>query len=198
MTEFEKAKAEIERVFKQLNSIYNENFDPPIREVETWKFPVAANKHGAELIVVPDFFKQCSEDCRKACIGMSYAWLYMYNHHCEVRNGEYYITCNPHKVITSIWDKLNISFQCEEMSFYNMLETLLRPVRRSYFSDVKDKCLLDIGFEFRDGLTRRCVTDIFADGDDIMVEHECVRPESAKQISRRVVDKEENIVRRAL
>ena len=79
-----------------------------------------------------------------------------------------------------------------------MLETLLRSVRRSYFSDVKDKCLLDIGFEFRDGLTRRCVTDIFADGDDIMVEHECVRPESAKQISRRVVDKEENIVRRAL
>lgn len=61
-----------------------------------------------------------------------------------------------------------------------MLETLLRPVRRSYFSDVKDKSIFYIGFEFRSCHTTRCVTDIFADGDDIMVEHECIAPEDLK------------------
>lgn len=198
MTEFEKAKAEIKETYKFLNSIYNESFEPPIREVDTWKFPVAVNNHGAELILIPKFFAQCSVDCKKACVGMSYGWLYMHKHCCEIKDGEYYITGNPHEIITSIWDKLNISFQCEKMTFYNMLETLLRPVRRSYFTDIKDKSLLDIGFEFRSCHTTRRVTDIFADGDDIMIEHECIAPEDIRQNSKRYVEKEEDLIRLAL
>lgn len=84
------------------------------------------------------------------------------------------------------------------MTFYNMLETLLRPVRRSYFTNVNDKSLLDIGFEFRSCYTRRRVTDVFADGDDIMVEHECIASEDLKQNSKRYIDKEEDLVRQAL
>lgn len=193
MTEFDTAKFEIIKAIEYLNDIYKEDFNPRIREVETWKFPIDANKRGEELIVIPKFFNQCSKECKDACIGMSYGWLYLYKYHCENKDSCYLIKIPPEKIIKEIWKKMNVNFQCEESNYRNMLETLLRPVRKNYFSDVKDKCLFDIGFEFRTGRTKKCVTDIFADGDDIMVKYECIYPESDKIISESSVSKEEEL-----
>lgn len=196
MTAFEKARIEIEGIFDYLNSIYGEDLHPKTREIKTCKFPLATKKRvQVEVELVPGFFESCSEPCKAACVGMCYGLLYLDKYHCKTENGICYITVSPDRTIKSVWEKLNIPFPCDkEMTFYNQIESLLRPARRSYFSDIEDKCLFSVGYEFRDGLTRRQVTEIFEDGNDIMVAHECISPESAKKLSRRVVTKEEDLV----
>mgnify|MGYP001039138039 CR=1 FL=1 len=46
MTEFEKARAEFEKTFDYLNTIYSEDIHPKIREVELQKFPLSVKEHG--------------------------------------------------------------------------------------------------------------------------------------------------------
>lgn len=186
MSEIVWNESSINSIFMYLNTQLGEDISFEIEAVERNKYPISGGEADGKIIYVPGYLNLMGADDGKAMVGICYAGMYMRKYYTEIINGEKCISKPPLEMTLKVWRILNLSHG-EGIERYDeivcMMEEIIRPLRRAYYTDLQDKCYFSVGDTFRDGITRRQVTDIIEKDGDIFVAHKGISPANDKIVT---------------
>lgn len=114
-----------------------------------------------------------------ALIGIAYACLYMHKHYSTVTYGRRCITKSPEEMILKVWTALQLENYTEAKDMRQIktiMENAISPIRRKYYASVEGRCYFSVGDIFRDGITKRQVSNVYEESGKIFVSHKCISP----------------------